>query len=138
MMKKVTFGVLVLFMVLLVACGGGGENAAATDIDIANLPVNVDVETVAAIQDEANVLVLDVREQYEYDESHIPGVTLIPMGEIPNRLSEIPTDQQVIVTCRSGNRSNQVTEFLRQQGYTNVHNMEGGILAWTAAGLPVE
>ncbi|MBK9053282.1 MAG: rhodanese-like domain-containing protein [Chloroflexi bacterium] len=125
-------------MVLLVACGGGGENAAATEIDIANLPVNVDVETVAAIQDDSNVFVLDVREQYEYDESHIPGVTLIPMGEIPNRLSEIPTDQQVIVTCRSGNRSDQVTDFLREQGFTNVHNMEGGILAWTAAGLPVE
>ncbi|MBK9052753.1 MAG: rhodanese-like domain-containing protein [Chloroflexi bacterium] len=107
-------------------------------MDIANLPVNVDVETVAAIQDDANVFVLDVREQYEYDEGHIPGVTLIPMSEITTRLSEIPTDQKVIVTCRSGNRSDQVTDFLREQGFTNVHNMEGGILAWTAAGLPVE
>lgn len=137
-MKKVTITLLILFMLLLVACGGGEQDAAANEIDIANLPANVDVETVAAIKDDANVFVLDVREQYEYDEGHIPGVTLIPMGEIPNRLGEIPTDQQVIVTCRSGNRSGQVTEFLREQGFTNVHNMEGGIVAWSAAGLPVE
>lgn len=137
-MKKVTITLLILFMLLLVACGGGEQDAAANEIDIANLPANVDVETVAAIKDDTNVFVLDVREQYEYDEGHIPGVTLIPMGEIPNRLSEIPTDQQVIVTCRSGNRSGQVTDFLREQGFTNVHNMEGGIVAWSAAGLPVE
>ena len=137
-MKKVTITLLILFMLLLVACGGGEQDAAATEIDIANLPANVDVETVAAIKDDANVFVLDVREQYEYDEGHISGVTLIPMGEIPNRLSEIPTDQQVIVTCRSGNRSGQVTDFLREQGFTNVHNMEGGINAWSSAGFPVE
>ncbi|MCB0027551.1 MAG: rhodanese-like domain-containing protein, partial [Anaerolineales bacterium] len=52
--------------------------------------------------------------------------------------SEIPTDKEVIVTCRSGNRSSQVTSYLQGLGYDNVHNMEGGILAWQAAGLPVE
>jgi phage shock protein E len=57
---------------------------------------------------------------------------------VPARLEEIPTDQQVIVTCRTGNRSGQVTDFLRQNGFDNVHNMEGGIVAWEAAGLPVE
>jgi len=137
-MKKVTLILLMALVALLVACGGGGDNAAATEIDIANLPDTVDVETVSAIKDDADVFLLDVREQYEYDEAHIPGVTLIPMGEIPNRLSEIPTDQQVIVTCRSGNRSGQVTDFLREQGFTNVHNMAGGINAWSAAGFPVE
>ena len=58
--------------------------------------------------------------------------------EIASRLSEIPTDKEVVVTCRSGNRSSQVATFLRDQGFTNVHNMEGGILAWQQAGLPVE
>lgn len=137
-MKKGLFGLWLTLLLLLVACGSGGENAAATEIDIANLPANVDVETVNNVQDDSRVFILDVREQWEYDEGHIPGVTLIPMGEIPNRLSEIPTDQKVIVTCRTGNRSDQVTEFLRQQGFDNVHNMEGGIVAWEAAGLPVE
>ncbi|MCB0081656.1 MAG: rhodanese-like domain-containing protein [Caldilineaceae bacterium] len=53
-------------------------------------------------------------------------------------MSEIPTDKEVIVACRSGNRSSQVVEYLRQQGYDNVHNLQGGILAWQQAGLPVE
>lgn len=131
------FILLLLLLLVLAACGGSQEQPAA-EIDLANLADDVDVQTVAAIKEDPGVIVLDVREQYEYDEGHIPGVTLIPMAEIPNRLSEIPTDKQVIVTCRSGNRSGQVTDFLREQGFDNVHNMTGGILAWQAAGLTVE
>ena len=81
---------------------------------------------------------IDVREQWEYDEGHIPGITLIPMGEVTNRLDEIPKDKTVILTCRSGNRSGQVTDFLRNNGFDNVHNMTGGIVAWENAGLAVE
>ena len=103
-----------------------------------DLADTIDVATVASVKDRDDVVVLDVREQWEYDEGHIPGVTLIPMGEVANRLSEIPTDKSVIVTCRSGNRSGQITDFLRQQGFDNVHNMDGGILAWEAAGYEVE
>ncbi len=137
-MRKMCIYLVVLWM--LVACGGEAETAVspATEIDLATLPVNVDVQTVASLQGQEGVLLLDVREQWEYDEGHIPNITLIPMGDIANRLAEIPTDKTVIVTCRSGNRSGQVTEFLRQQGFENVHNMEGGILAWQEAGFSVE
>jgi rhodanese-related sulfurtransferase len=92
---------------------------------------------VAEVKDRDDVYVLDVREQWEYDEGHIPGVTLLPIGEVPARLDEIPTDKEVIVTCRSGNRSSQVTDYLRQNGFDNVHNMQGGILAWEQAGYEV-
>ncbi len=138
-MKKFSLVILVITL-LLAACGGAAETAVIepATIDVANLPDTVDVVTVNALLDNENVLILDVREQSEYDAGHIPGITLIPMGEVPTRLNEIPTDKEVILTCRSGNRSGQVTDFLRQQGYTNVHNMEGGIVAWEAAGLQVE
>ena len=106
--------------------------------DLLSLPETVDVHQTINVQDRDDVLLIDVREQWEYDEAHIPGVTLIPMGSVPSRLQEIPTDQTVILTCRSGNRSGKVTDFLREQGYTNVHNMAGGILAWQQAGYPVE
>ena len=102
------------------------------------LPDTVDAKTVSELMTQDNVVVLDVREPSEYAEGHIPGVALIPMGQVPDRLNEIPKDQTVIVTCRSGNRSGQITEYLRGQGYTNVHNMEGGIVSWQKAGLPVE
>jgi rhodanese-related sulfurtransferase len=111
---------------------------AATQLDVTQLGPNVDVATVNALQGRDDVVILDVREQSEYDAGHIPGVKLIPLNDVPNRLNEIPKDKPVIVTCRSGNRSGQATDFLRQQGYTNVHNMTGGINAWQQAGYPVE
>ena len=107
-------------------------------MEVTNLADDVDVHTVASVKDQPDVYLIDVREQWEYDEGHIPGVTLIPMNEVPNRLTEIPTDKEVIVTCRSGNRSGQITDYLRQQGFDNVHNMSGGIVEWEAAGYPVD
>jgi len=127
-------------LVISVTAGCGGETSAPVvdDIDLSSLGLSIDVETTNALLDNPDVFMLDVREQDEYDAGHIPGITLIPTGEIADRLSEIPTDQTVIVTCRSGNRSAQVTDFLRDMGYTNVHNMEGGILAWEEAGYAIE
>lgn len=140
--------IFVLLLTLLgtaVACAGSAatttteQPAVSADLnEILDLADTVDVQTVATVKERDDVIVLDVREQWEYDEGHIPGVVLIPMGDVPNRLSEIPTDKEVIVTCRSGNRSGQITDFLRQQGFDNVHNMEGGIVAWEAAGYEVE
>ncbi len=142
-MKRNIFLMLAIVLVLaLAACGGGGETAVSESTDLAtgelNLPDTVDVQTVAEIMNRDDVVLIDVREQSEYDEAHIPGVTLIPLGEVPQRLDEIPTDKTVIMTCRSGNRSGQATDFLRENGFDNVHNMEGGIGAWQSAGLEVE
>lgn len=139
-MKHVYILLTLVIAFVLGACGGttAVDQPVASEIDLASLPTEVDVATVAAVQNQPDVLVLDVREQWEYAEGHIPGVTHIPMGEVANRLQDIPTDKTVIVSCRSGNRSGQITQFLQQQGYTNVHNMQGGILAWEQAGYPVE
>lgn len=129
----------ILVTLMLAGCGGPSSVAVApaADLETLDLADTVDVSTVAAVKDRGDVLVLDVREQWEYDEGHIPGVTLLPMGEVPGRLNEIPTDKSVIVTCRTGNRSGQVVDFLRQNGYDNVHNMSGGIVAWEQAGYEI-
>lgn len=136
------FWLLTVLVLLLAACGGAAQEATLPEEGLGDAPLalsdTVDVETVAEVRERDDVLVLDVREQWEYDEGHIPGVTLIPMAEVSQRLDEIPADKTVIVTCRSGNRSGQVTDYLRQQGFDNVHNMDGGILAWEAAGYDVE
>jgi len=142
MFRKLLLNTILILALFLVACSG--ENTAAPVVDEApaqdasTLPDEVDVHTVASIKDEDDVYVIDVREQWEYDEGHIPGVTLIPMSQVPDRLDEIPLDKEVIVTCRSGNRSGQITDYLRQIGYDNVHNMSGGIVAWEAAGYDVD
>jgi rhodanese-related sulfurtransferase len=115
------------------------ESAApAAALDLASLPRDLDVQTAAELADRADVVILDVREQEEWDAGHIPGALFIPMSEIQGRLSEVPEDKTVIVQCRSGNRSSQVTDYLQQQGFTNIRNMAGGLNAWQAAGLPVE
>jgi rhodanese-related sulfurtransferase len=141
-MKRVypLMAILVILALTLTACAASPAAPAAptSQVDAAQLGPNVDVATVNGLLGRDDVVILDVREQSEYDAGHIPGVTLIPLNDVPNRLSEIPKDRPVIVTCRSGNRSGQATDFLRQQGYTNVHNMTGGINAWQQAGYPVE
>jgi adenylyltransferase/sulfurtransferase len=76
-----------------------------------------------------DVFILDVREPYEYKIAQIGG-KLIPQNDVPNRLSEIDRDREVIVQCRSGVRSQKIAEFLKQQGYPRVVNLAGGILAW--------
>ena len=83
---------------------------------------------------------IDVREQNEYDEEHIPGATLVPLSEFMRRYEgDLPEDkdEEVIVHCRSGARSAQAVTFLRENGY-NAVNVEGGILAWKGAELPTE
>jgi rhodanese-related sulfurtransferase len=137
-MKK-SLTVLALLLVLVLAgCGGGTDESITEEIDLSALPASVDVETAHALQDHPDVYMLDVREPDEYEAGHIPGITLIPMGEVADRLAEIPKDKMLIVTCRTGNRSGQVADLLRELGYADVHNMEGGIVAWEEAGYPVE
>jgi sulfur-carrier protein adenylyltransferase/sulfurtransferase len=76
-----------------------------------------------------NLMILDVREPFEYQIANIGG-TLIPMNEVPQRLAEIDRDREIVVQCRSGGRSQRVAQFLAAQGYPNVKNLVGGILAW--------
>ncbi len=83
---------------------------------------------------------IDVREQNEYDEEHIPGAKLVPLSEFTRRYEDdLPSDksEEVVVHCRSGARSAQAVEFLNRNGY-NAVNVEGGILAWKGAELPTE
>ncbi len=79
---------------------------------------------------------LDVRQPEEYRTGHIPGAKLIPLGELPARLKELPKNQEIIVVCQSGNRSLSATRQLAGSGY-NVVNLRGGMIAWSRTGLPV-
>ena len=94
----------------------------------------IDPTAVAAIE---GAYILDVREQDEYDAAHAPGVTLVPLGELMQRVDEVPTDRPVYVMCHSGGRSARATQYLEQQGVDAI-NIDGGITAWHGAGLPVE
>ena len=78
----------------------------------------------------------DVREPDEYNEGHVPGAVLIPLGEVAARVDEFPSNAPFLVICRSGGRSMQAAQFLNQFD-RDVLNIVGGTLAWIAAGKPV-
>jgi rhodanese-related sulfurtransferase len=100
------------------------------------LPAEVSVDEAYEMYNEGAFL-LDVRTQEEWDEYHAPGTTLIPLDQLPNRLAEVPTDQTIVVVCRSGNRSQQGRDILKQAGYEQVTSMAGGLKTWQAQGYPV-
>jgi len=75
--------------------------------------------------------VLDVREPWEHDKARIDGSTLIPMREIPARVAELPDDRDIVVLCHHGARSLQVAAWLARNGLRRVHNLAGGIDAWS-------
>jgi rhodanese-related sulfurtransferase len=97
-------------------------------------PIEISVQAVKQMMDAGEqFLLLDCREQNEYDLCKIEGSTLIPMGETPERLEELRPHERarVVVQCHHGGRSMQVTQYLRAQGFTAVQNMAGGIDAWS-------
>ena len=75
-------------------------------------------------------LVLDVRESWEREAARLPGTLDIPMMEIPQRLTELPRDRDIVVMCHGGVRSLKVAHFLQQNGFSQVANLTGGIHAW--------
>ena len=115
------------------ACALLALSAAAS----AGLPV-VNVKQVPALQS-SGALLLDVREPDEYAQGHAPGSTLIPLGQLAQRLKEIAPfkDKRVVLICHSGKRSAKATALLETAGFTAASNIEGGMLAWQQAGLPV-
>ena len=112
----------------------GAATSAAPGAGVA-LPDEIDVAAAARERD-AGAFILDVREPDEWAAGHIPGATLIPLGQLAVRAGEVPKDRDVVVVCRSGNRSAQGRDILRAAGLTQVTSMAGGMKAWTAAGNP--
>ena len=76
------------------------------------------------------VALVDVREPFEFEIARIPNSQLIPLGSIPERLTEIPRTETTIVMCKTGVRSARAIEFLRGEGFENLLNLEGGLDAW--------
>ncbi|MGZ3787491.1 MAG: rhodanese-like domain-containing protein [Bacteriovorax sp.] len=96
-------------------------------------------ELKSKIDSKENFKFIDCREQQEWDEGHISGATLLPLSELEQKFSEILPDKnaQIVVQCRSGARSMRACMFLLSSGYTNLTNVQGGIMSWAQAGYPI-
>jgi adenylyltransferase/sulfurtransferase len=105
------------------------QHAAITrliDYDQFCNPANV--HEVTALADDA--VVVDVREQYEWDAGHIEGARHIPLGDLPNRLAELPHDADVVFYCQTGGRSSRALDVARDAGLTRAKHLRGGYLGW--------
>ena len=118
---------LFLLLLLLTGCGGTASNASSEDGY-----QQITQEEAKEMMDTQDVIILDVREQDEYDSGHIPGAVLLPVGTIDEETAAevIPeTDSTVLVYCRSGNRSKTASSTLAELGYSNIYEF-GGINTW--------
>jgi adenylyltransferase/sulfurtransferase len=106
-------------------CGIRGEEKAVET----NLPEMQVEELKRRLDAGDDLFVLDVREPHEYQICNIKGY-LIPLGDLPKRVSELDSSREIVAHCRSGVRSGKAVDFLRQSGFKKVHNLAGGILAW--------
>ena len=110
---------LLLSLLLLAGCGGNAADGAYQQID---------QKTAKEMMDTQEAIVLDVREQDEYDSGHIPGAVLLPAGTIDeNTAAEVipEKDSTVLIYCRSGNRSKTASSTLADLGYTNIYEFDG-------------
>lgn len=98
-------------------------------------------ELLSRVEEGKDLLLVDVREDYEYNDGHIPGAILLPLGELMENSELLDRDKEIILICRSGRRSGLAAQFLGEEGFRNVYNMVGGMLEWqgpvTRVRLPV-
>ena len=96
----------------------------------------IEVTELALLKEKGETIrVIDIRQPAELNSGIIPGSEALPMHIIPLRINEFKRDEKLIMVCRSGGRSAQACMFLQQQGYENVFNLRGGMMAWAGSGL---
>jgi rhodanese-related sulfurtransferase len=139
-------GLAAVILVLALALAGCASDEAASPA-ATGAPeavagyTTVDVQAAYdALQADETARIVDVREPSEWAETGVPeGAVLIPLGDLEARAdAELNADDPVYVICRSGNRSQTASDILVGLGFGEVYNVDGGVTAWTAAGLPVE
>jgi len=123
-------GTLIFAIIWMIFSGG------ATPAAQGSLPPEITTQN-AYQKYQEGAFVLDVRTPEEWVDYHAPDTTLIPLDELEARVNEVPRDQEIVVICRSGNRSQVGRDILLAAGFNNVTSVAGGLNDWRAAGYPI-
>mgnify|MGYP003574734745 FL=1 len=113
------------------------NNSTPNEATVGSLPMEINVDEAYQLVEDGAFL-LDVRTPEEWDDFHAPQATLIPLDELASRVDEVPTDRDIVVICRSGNRSQVGRDTLLAAGHPSATSVDGGMNAWAAAGYPTE
>jgi rhodanese-related sulfurtransferase len=128
-----------LAIVLVAGCASTSTPAPSSGgaSQTPGMAATITVADAAVLRDDGAVII-DVREPGEWAAGHIPGAILIPLGELPSRLGDVPPNRPIVVVCRSGNRSAQGRDILLGAGFPAVTSLAGGMTDWVNAGMPIE
>ena len=138
----VQVAVFIFLAIALASCaasentvGDGGEILPQAAQNLVLREVSID-QAYQLYQDK--VAFLDVRTPEEWNQAHVPGSTLLPLDDLKDRVNELPKDLELVVYCRSGNRSAEAARILLEAGFSDVYSMDGGLNDWISAGYEVD
>ena len=124
--------------VLMASAAVGQDFSGVVEQAVQTVPTVPEEVSVSQARDkrEQRAFILDVRQPEEWNQAHIPGATLIPLGQLEKRMDELPKDKEIVIICRSGGRSAMARDILIDRGFKRVTSVEGGMNAWQDAGYP--
>ncbi len=125
MLKSLIIVLLIISLAVAVGCQASGSSVAS--LAYKEITAN---ELLSWMEDGKQFRLIDVREEYEYNEAHIPGAQLLPLGQLEDNLILLDKEDVIVLICRSARRSGEAAVFLSEQGYTQVYNLLGGMLEW--------
>ena len=127
-MKHLRYLAVVLLLIFLTF--GAGCQAPDTSAEPASYRNITAAELLSWMEEGRKFWLVDVREDHEYIEGHIPDAILLPLGQLEDNYQRLDPDSVIVLVCRSGRRSAEGAKFLSEQGYTKVYNLLGGMLDW--------
>ena len=132
-MNKQTQMIVVFAVIVLAAAAYYFMQTGSGDSDYGNVDV---AEARDLIGEKGELVILDVRTVSEYESGHLEGAINIPVEALSGRLSELNPNDELLVYCRTGNRSTTAVGILKENGYDRIYHMDAGIVAWENAGFP--
>lgn len=130
-------GVLAALILTIVACGPANGTSAEAPEGSGSAKITADALHERLKSQNEKPLVVDVREPHEFEAVRIDGARLAPLGSVVTELGDVDKDREIVLVCRTDNRSGKAQKLLAARGYTRLQNMEGGMVAWQKRGFPV-